>query len=1017
MAKRSFALLFLCLGVFMAMPVIAIADTTDIIESQEETFEKENGFQSGTCFENQEGEDVDQTKPDPGKPYCSGETPDLFFTQAGGHPPFGFTQYIIQHENGTGKIEPIEVEVPTKPIKEPIVDRTIKTLRTDLPPGLTVNPQATASKCSDADFEAIGQIPGAPPGTFGHVPKCAAETIVGRDEVTLVTNVEDYESPTSPGLKLPKGFIILPDPAKGTYVSVYNLEPHEGEPARLGFYIGFEKKIILETAVAWESDFHESFTIQLPMAGSLSTLSSRLVSFGQTGNGAYLTTPTTCFDPVEEPSLYTTWFRAHSYGDENPTFPVGSTPVGSPLPPGVAPTGCERVPFDIGIDVDPGTTAIDSPADATVTTTLPFDPAKEGGEVEEVAPGEFEGISQSHLRSAEVAMPKGMGLNPSGAQGLQACTDAQFKKGQRVYENECPDGSKVGTAVIESPPLAEPLVGDIYVGEQQSSDPESGQLFRILVEAKSEHEGIALRLVGNVKADKTTGQLTAVVSDNPVLSINGDSIPSGLPQAPFTSVKLHFDGAKAVLTTPPTCSASTTNALMEPWARPGEKKPIGDSFTLSSDPTGGTCPQTMAERKFNPLYKAKVDSSKGGAYSPFHVNIGRRDGEQELKVVDVTLPKGLTGKLAGIPYCSEEAIAAAAGRSGKAEMASPSCSGDSRLGSVTTKSGSGANPLQLGGNAYLAGPYKGAALSLVTITPAVAGPFDLGTVVVRVALNVDPETAQIHAVSDVIPDVFGGVKLDLRAIDLDIDRSQFMLNPTNCAAQATTGAINGGGADPTNPAVFSSYPVNDPFQATECNKLAFKPKLKIQLYGGTKRNKYPRLKATLTARKGDANIARTAVTMPRSLFLEQGHIGTVCTRPQLASHTCPKGSVYGKAWAKSPLLDKKLQGKVYLVSSNNKLPDLLVDLRGQVEIYLRGVIGSGSTGGLKTVFRTVPDVPVSKFVLNMKGGKKSLLVNSQNTCAKPQRAIVKMKGQNGKKKNANKFKLNVVSCGKKKGKK
>ena len=305
----------------------------------------------------------------------------------------------------------------------------------------------------------------------------------------------------------------------------------------------------------------------------------------------------------------------------------------------------------------------------------------------------------------------------------------------------------------------------------------------------------------------------------------------------------------------------------------------------------------------------------------------------------------------------------------------------------------------------------------MTITPAVAGPFDLGNVVVRVALNVDPETAQIHAVSDVIPDVFGGVKLDIRTIDLDVDRSQFMLNPTSCAAQATQGTINGGGADPANPAAFSSYGVSDPFQAIECNKLGFKPKLKIQLYGGTKRNKYPRLKATLTARKGDANIARTAVTMPRSLFLEQGHIGTVCTRPQLASHTCPKASVYGKAWAKSPLLDKKLQGKVYLVSSNNKLPDLLVDLRGQVEIYLRGVIGSGSTGGLKTVFRTVPDVPVSKFVLNMKGGKKSLLVNSQNTCAKPQRAIVNMKGQNGKKKNAKKFKLNVVSCGKKKGKK
>ena len=528
-----------------------------------------------------------------------------------------------------------------------------------------------------------------------------------------------------------------------------------------------------------------------------------------------------------------------------------------------------------------------------------------------------------------------MGLNPSGAQGLVACTDDQFKKGVRALHNECPTASDIGNVDVDSPPLAEPLIGDVYVGTQNSNNPESGDMYRILLEAKSQHEGIDARLVGRVKANNTTGNLTAEIYDD--LKGEFTDQPAGLPQVPFESVEVHFDGAKAVLTSPPICSASGTSHF-EPWARPGSRSRSSSRSPSPTIPTGGACPKTMAERKFTPFYKAKSDSSKAGAYSPFHVNIARRDGEQELKVVDVTLPKGLTGKLAGIPYCSggghrgRRRDAAARPR-----PASSSCSSDSLLGTVTTKSGSGANPLQLGGKAYLAGPYKGAALSLVTITPAVAGPFDLGNVVVRVALNVDPETAQIHAVSDVIPDVFGGVKLDIRTIDLDVDRSQFMLNPTNCAAQATTGTINGGGADPTNPAAFSSYAVSDPFQAIECNKLGFKPKLKIQLYGGTKRNKYPRLKATLTARKGDANIARTAVTMPRSLFLEQGHIGTVCTRPQLASHTCPKASVYGKAWAKSPLLDKKLQGKVYLVSSNNKLPDLLVDLRGQVEIYLRGV--------------------------------------------------------------------------------
>ncbi|HEX6602034.1 MAG TPA: hypothetical protein VF030_05280, partial [Solirubrobacterales bacterium] len=601
--------------------------------------------------------------------------------------------------------------------------------------------------------------------------------------------------------------------------------------------------------------------------------------------------------------------------------------------------------------------------------------------------------------------------NPAGAQGLVACTDAQFKKGVRTYANECPAASKIGTVEVDSPPLAELLTGDVYVGTQNSNNPESGDLYRILIEAKNENEGIAARLVGRVKANNTTGQLTAEIYDD--LSGQFTDQPAGLPQVPFEEIRLHFNGGKDVLTSPPICSSQSTSQF-EPWARPGEQKPVNSTVTLSTDPSGGACPATMAQRKFAPDFLANTASKEAGAYSPFHFRLWRADGQQELKVIDVTLPKGLSAKLAGIPYCPEGAIAAAAGRSGAAERSNPSCSGDSYIGKVITRSGSGANPLELSGNAYLAGPYKGAPLSMVTMTPAVAGPFDLGNVVIRAALNVDPETAQVRAVSDVIPDVYGGAKLDIRSIGIDIDRNRFTINPTNCKPQEVEGTINGGGADPTNPAAFSSFAVTEPFQKRDCRKLRFKPKLNISLFGGTTRNKYPRLKAVLTTRKGDANMARTAVTMPRSLFLEQGHIGTVCTRPQLAAHKCPKASVYGKGWAKSPLLSKPLKGKVYLVSSNNELPDLLVDLRGQVDIHLRGVISSSDGGGLKTVFRKVPDVPVSKFVLNMKGGKKSLLVNSQNTCAKPQRAIVKMKAQNSRKKNNNRQKLNIVSCGKKK---
>jgi hypothetical protein len=454
---------------------------------------------------------------------------------------------------------------------------------------------------------------------------------------------------------------------------------------------------------------------------------------------------------------------------------------------------------------------------------------------------------------------------------------------------------------------------------------------------------------------------------------------------------------------------------MEPWSDPASTKHPSASFTLSTVPGGGTCPQTLAQRTFAPAYTAKTDNSQGGAFSPLRVHIGRPDGQQEVKLVNVTFPKGLTGKLAGIPYCTEDAIAAAARKSGVAEQKAASCSSASMIGTTSTESGTGPNPLKLPGKVYLAGPYKGAPLSAVVITPAVSGPFDLGDVVVRVALNVDPVTAQINAVSDVIPDVFGGVKLDIRTIDFNVDRSGFMVNPTNCSAQATTGAINGGGADPTNPAAFSSFAVNTPFQATGCNSLGFKPKLKTTLSGPIKRAKYPRLKAVLRAREGDANISRTALTLPHAFFVAQEHIKTVCTRPQLAAHQCPSNSIYGHAEATSPLLSGKLAGPVYLVPGGHELPDLVADLRGQVNIQLHGVISS-KRGGIKTVFDSVPDVAVKKFVLNMDGGKKSLIVNSTNICKGKQLAVLNIKAQNGKKVKNNKFKLNLASCGKHKKK-
>lgn len=952
MARRSLIAVAV-MAFFALLAVPAQADTGDVIEKQNDPPTAADGFQAGTC-----------TSDAPIK--CSPDTPELFYTTAGGHPEIGFTQYIVKHET----IIPGALE---KTLAIP------KTIRVDLPAGLTVNPLAT-DQCPIADFKADA---------------CPASSIVGVEEVTVSVKIGGVipkpSPPFPPGEFFPENAVLPPstNPALNTLVDVYNIVPEFGEAARFGFKIGSAKsEVYLEGDVAWESNYHQGFTIVLPPPNPAAhTLKSRLVNFGKSGDGSYISNPTTCIDP--DTGVYTTFLRADSVAEPDPDFPVGQTPWPAALPPGVEQEDCDTVPFDPSLAVASGTNQIDSPAAPAVTVSLPFNPDPNGQE-------------QSHVRNASVTLAKGMGLNPSAAvaaKGLQACTTAEFGKGTR-NPVACPPGSIIGSAEVETPPLAPgSLKGDVYLGQQVGRNPESGEMYRIFINPKSDRYDVDVRLIGNVKANKETGQLTTVLLEN--------------PQVPFESVKLRLDPGKGLLTSPPVCGSHVSTTNQEPWARLGTFVTKSADFTLTGDPAGGSCPTTLAERKFAPTYEAKSASPTARAYSPFQVKISRTDGQQELKGVNVTLPPGLTGKLAGLTYCSEADLAVTAAASGTAALLKPPCPDSSFLGVASVTSGTGGSPLTLPGNVYLTGPYKGAPLSLAVATPAVAGPFDLGTVVVRVALFVDPKTAQVNAVSDPIPDVYGGVKLDIREIDVNVNRRQFMLNPTNCSKdRETSGILNGGGADPTSPAAFSSYAVKAQYQTRSCGKLKFKPKLHTRLFGPTQRAKNPRIRAILEARRGDANMARTALTLPSSLFLDQSHIRTICTRPQLASRTCPKAAIYGQAKAITPLLDNRLKGPVYLVASDNPLPDLVADLRGQVRIQLYGAI-STKRGGLKTVFRSVPDVPVKKFILNMKGGNKSLLVNSRNLCAQKQEAVLNMKAQNGRKVKDNKYNLRISNCGKK----
>ncbi len=549
---------------------------------------------------------------------------------------------------------------------------------------------------------------------------------------------------------------------------------------------------------------------------------------------------------------------------------------------------------------------------------------------------------------------------------------------------------------VETPPLPPgSLTGKVFVGQQLSRDPASGDLYRIFVTAESAQYDISARLLGKVRADPITGQLTTTFDD---AALGAVPVP-GLPQVPFTAFVLDFnDGPRAPLTSPGSCGPYTASSLMNPWSGNAPQE-AEDDFSLSAFPAGGDCPETLAERPFAPGFDAATDKPKGGAFSPFQTDLVRAGGEQELKGVEVKLPPGLTAKLAGVRYCPEATIAAAAANSGVAEAANSSCPGSSLIGTASVAAGTGPAPIQLAGKAFLAGRYRGAPLSLAVITPATAGPYDFGAVVVRVALFVDPATAQVRAVSDPIPHVFGGALLDIRSVTLKVDRPKFALNGTNCSPLAFGGALRGGGANPLDPAAFSALPVSAPQKLNGCEALGFKPKLYMRVFGGTRRAKSPKLRAVLIAREGDANIGRAAVTLPRPMFLEQSSLSKVCTRVQFAANDCPKDSIYGHAKAFTPLLDGPLKGPVYLRSSDNLLPDMVASLRGQVDIALAGRIDSVK-GRLRTTFDVVPDVPVSKFMLTVKGGKKrGLLVNSKNLCARKYKVIARFKGQNGKKAN------------------
>jgi uncharacterized repeat protein (TIGR01451 family) len=837
----------------------------------------------------------------------------------------------------------------------------VKDVTVTLPRGMAANPtESVAKRCTAIEFTTVKTI-SLPGPAFYNGNSCPEGSAVG---MVLVQQVEGTS-----------GFLPLP---------LYNLVPPPGMPAQFGFqilnlpfYIDTEvrpdqdyrivgtarnltqiKRLTSATLILWGTPadprhdaLRGSCLNELP---EIFPLSNGTCSAGIADPKPLFRMPTSCAGTMETRIDVSNWTTAGELFSQTDTAP--------------APSGCNQLEFEPTLEARPTTDVADSPTGLHALVHIPQNE-------------EPDGLGTADLRETVVTLPKGIAINPASANGLAACSPGQVGLTSApgapatfsAAAAQCPEAARIGSVEINTPAVDHPLKGGVYVAAPH--DNPFNTLLALYIAVDDAQSGVVVKLAGEVEADPVTGQLTTTFAET--------------PQQPFEDFKLDFfGGAAAALRTPPTCGTYTTTSTMTPWSAPESGPPAtpSDTYSISKAP-GGSCAGSEAALPHAPSFNAGTIAPIARAYSPFVINLRREDGSQEFGSLTVTPPPGLLGKLAGIPYCPEGALLAAQLKTGTQEKAAPSCPASSRVGTVDVGAGAGPAPYYTQGAAYLAGPYKGAPLSLAIVTPATAGPYDLGTVVVRTALKVDPETTRITAVSDPIPHILQGIPLDVRSIAVKLDRPSFTLNPTSCDPMAVTGQAES--------VLGQVAPLSQPFQVGECGALDFKPKLSLRLKGGTKRSQFPALTATLMMPEGGANIARASVALPHSEFLEQGHIGTICTRVQFAANACPAASVYGSARAFSPLLDKPVEGPVYLRSSNNPLPDLVADLNGQIHVALAGRIDT-VRGGIRTTFEGVPDAPVSKFVLSMKGGKKSLLVNSRDICKRTSRAVAEFDAQNGK---------------------
>jgi hypothetical protein len=860
----------------------------------------------------------------------------------------------------------------------------VRTVEVTLPRGVIGNPEALP-KCDPVVFAQVGVTPNS--------TACPPNTQVGYLNIPMLER----------GERNGRGCCFINTNSFLSRVPIYNLKPPRGTPVDLAFNAGG----FVQGHIYAELDPAQNYAIKsvTPNISALVNVrGSEVTLWGVPGDpshdkfryvtsrsensapilGAPFTAPIRPFftDPMDCGfDNGSAKIRTDSYEHPNDFTTVREDGHAADV------EGCgdPRFRFEPEVALQPTDRHAGAPTGLDVHLKVPL----RNDEVDEAAQlyaknGFVKGISTPPMKKAVVTFPEGMTISPSAAQGLGSCTSQEIGMGTDKPVT-CPDSSQYGTLTLHTPilPINEQPEGFIYIAKQ--GDNPFHNFLSIYLVVEEPERGILVKIPGRIDLDPDTGQITTTFDD--------------LPQFPVSDMQMTFKGGvRGALVNPTTCGTKTIRAEFFSWHDPGTAHVVNSSYDITEKPNGSPCSGSLAARPFAPQMTAGTLNPEAGGYSPFTLHLTRSDDDQEFSQLGVSLPEGLSAKIAGVSDCPEAGIAQAISRTGAGqgalEQADPSCPASSQIGTTQVGVGVGVPLTFVPGKVYLAGPYRGAPLSMVVISPAIVGPYDLGVIAVRAALRVNPETTEVSVESDPFPLIYQGIPVRIRDIRVNVDRPETTLNPTSCAEKAIAARVTGTGGDLGSTADDTAAHLSARFQASDCSSLGFQPQLNLRLFGGTHRGSHPKLRAVLRMPPGGANIGSASVALPGSEFLDQGHIRTVCTRTQFGADQCPAASVYGHVVAKTPLLDEPLSGPVYLRSSSHKLPDLVAALHGRIDVDVVGRIDSVH-GGIRNTFELVPDAPVSSFVLTMQGGKKGLLVNSKGLCEGAGRGIAAFDGQNG----------------------